>query len=163
MNIKESDIAVRSVAGHTKEGKPIVYIQSHGGLHAVFKRSEDGGIESIAAAPHRAIMKWMAEKKEPGLKWEEDFHKSENLAKSESDMFQRMRSIVFSDPQYPPLDNPEQLCIVYNYDQKTMEIMSKSEIFSNPDSIPTKTIIRDLSMSETPMLKSMFLSEGDEQ
>ncbi len=158
MKIKDSDIAVRSVAGYTKEGKPVIYIQSVGGLHALFKKTDNGGIEAVAAAPHIAIMKWMAEKKESGLKWEKDFNKSEDLAKSEGDMFQRMRNIMFA-PQ-AELPNPEGLCMVYNYYAKTMQIMTKSEVASDKTVLDWH-LVRDLSMKSVAKPKKDFMSEEE--
>lgn len=81
MKIDKDQIAETFIAGKTKDGKNIVYVATHGGLHAFFCKDEDGNVSSIGAAPHKAIARFLAEKKEPGIKWNEDFNKSEDLQK----------------------------------------------------------------------------------
>jgi hypothetical protein len=81
MKIDKDQIAETFIAGKTKDGKNIVYVATHGGLHAFFCKDENGDISAIGAAPHKSIAKFLAEKKESGIKWNEELDKSEELGK----------------------------------------------------------------------------------
>jgi hypothetical protein len=158
MKIKDTDIAAKSIAGEDENGKPIVYVQTTGGLHAVFKRAKDGSVESIAAAPHIGIMKWLAEKKEPNLKWKNNFNNSNELEKAEESMFLRMRNIFFSPKTDAPLPNPNGLLMVYNIDNSSIQIIEKSEL--NKTSIVSSSLIRDLSLNDVPKTLEDFFTEN---
>src|ERR1051326_2469549 len=95
MKLSADQIEKKTIAGTTKEGNPVVYIATKGGLYAFFTKDEEGNIASIGAAPQRAIAKFLASKKKD-IAWKDDFHKSEDLAKSEGELFQRMRSALFT-------------------------------------------------------------------
>lgn len=161
MKIKDSDISIRSIAGKDEEGRPIVYIQTNGGLHAVFRKTKNDEIESLAAAPHIAIMKWLAEKKEPSIKWNDDFEKNNDLQKAEEDLFKRVRKIVFAPKLESPISNPENLYAVYNYESSTIEIFQKSDLASALVNYPDSTILRDLSLADLPKTKRDFMQEGE--
>lgn len=81
MKIDKDQMAETFIAGKTSDGRNVVYVATHGGLHAFFCKDKEGNISAIGAAPHRAISRFLAEKKEPGIKWNEEFNKSENLQK----------------------------------------------------------------------------------
>ena len=93
MKISADQIEDKGIAGKTEDGRPVVYILTKGGLHAFFVKTAEG-IASIGAAPHLAIARFLAGKKEK-INWEEGFEKSENLAKSEALQFQKLRKMMF--------------------------------------------------------------------
>ena len=163
MNIKDSDIAHKKIAGETKDGEPLVYVQSHGGLHAIFKRADDGSVKTIAAAPHCGIMRWLADKAEPGIKWNDDFSKSEDLNKSEDDRFERLRNIVFAPVQSNPIQNPGDLCLVYDVQPKLIQVMSKAELLSawasTTKSLPPSALIKDLAMDQPVIMLADFIEK----
>jgi hypothetical protein len=70
--IESHHIEEKSVVGkNTRNGTPVVYIKTHGGLHCFFANM-DGVIRCVGAAPHKAIAKFLAEKRFPGFfKWSE--------------------------------------------------------------------------------------------
>lgn len=125
MKISEDQVEHRQIAGHTKAGSPVVYVKTKGGLHAFFSKS-DGEIESMGAAPHRAIAMWLAEKKSEGLKWNEDF-KEGKLKKSETVRFQELRNAFFAFER-PALAKSEQQYLVYDALAKSFEILTADEL-----------------------------------
>src|ERR1700676_1158015 len=133
MKISSDQIDTKSLAGKTGDGDPIVYIASKGGLHAFFYKNKDGNIESLAAAPHKAIAQWMAEQKDPKISWDSDFGKSEDkIAKYERKQFLRMRSLMFS----PVLlsKSEDLLCdryFVYDIATKSITSQSLEEVSKN--------------------------------
>ena len=144
MKIESGHIDKKEIAGTTKDGRSVVYIATHGGLHAFFVKSDSGEVTAIGAAPHKAIGKFLAEKKEPGIKWSEDFNKAESLSKSE-DTFEKLRKFMFATV---PLmkSEPSDIYIVYKINQKEISAMKKSEVV---DAIKSKEVspydlIRDL-------------------
>jgi hypothetical protein len=153
VKINESDIAVRKTVGETKSGAPIVYVQTHGGLHAIFKRGTDGNVHTIAAAPHVGIVKFLAEKAEDGLKWHDSFNKSEDLAKSESDRFERLRALMFAPVPPQALDNPSNLYLAYDINERRIDVIAKSEFSKLPSSF-NHTLVRSLSLAEPACLLS---------
>lgn len=125
MKISADQIEKKAIAGKTKSGNPVVYIATKGGLHAFFTKDEEGNVASIGAAPHRAIAKFLAGKKHE-IEWKDDFHKSEELEKSEEALFQGMRTAVFAPPQGGT--ELTGVMIVYDTKKKTIEVMNKSEL-----------------------------------
>lgn len=124
MRISPEHIQEKAIAGKTKAGAPILYILTKGGLHAFFVKG-DQGIESIGAAPHRAVAEWIAEKKQPGIEWSPDFAKS--LGKSEQAMFDRVRTLIFAPvPDEPIPDNG--MFFVYDPAANVIEVVEKSEL-----------------------------------
>jgi hypothetical protein len=144
MKIEPGHIDKKEIAGTTKDGKNVVYIATHGGLHAFFIKSDSGEIVAIGAAPHKAIGKFLAEKKEPGIKWKEDFlGKSE--AASKEDLFLKFRKFMFTDV---PLQKTEQtdIYLVYRVDHLEIVAMKKHEVIESLKSgtISKYDIIRDI-------------------
>lgn len=81
MKISDDLIKRKKVAGWTQDGRPLLLVETHGGLYAMFLKKKQGGFEAIAAAPHLAVCCFMAEKREPHVRWQEDLlHKSEKQA-----------------------------------------------------------------------------------
>jgi hypothetical protein len=162
MKLKDTDIAVKSIAGECKDGKPIVYIQTTGGLHAVFKKAKDNQIEAIAAAPHIGIMKWLAEKKEPDLKWKEGFE-NDDLNKSEQVYFQELRKMIFSPKTETPINKNEDMYLVYDYNNSKIELIQKEELIDVAKSSPEHLLIRKSSLEEGIMTKEDFLLEAKDE
>lgn len=156
MKLKDTDIAVKSIAGECKDGKPIVYIQTTGGLHAVFKKNKDSQIEAIAAAPHIGIMKWLAEKKEPDLKWKEGFE-NDDLNKSEKVYFDELRKMIFSPKAKNLISKNEDIYLVYDYHSNKIEMMDKEELKDTINLLPSHTLIRKSSLEEGVLTKEDFL------
>jgi hypothetical protein len=73
MDIKPNLVKTKSVAGYDADGKPIVYVLTHGGLHAFFGRTTATGYEALGTGPLREVAKFIAEKRRPGLTWNEEF------------------------------------------------------------------------------------------
>jgi hypothetical protein len=72
MKISSNLIKTKDVAGYTKEGNPIVYVQTYGGLHACFAKGDGAALSAMATAPHKAILRWLCERKDPQLQWKEN-------------------------------------------------------------------------------------------
>jgi hypothetical protein len=146
MKISSDQIEKKAIAGKTTDGKPVVYIATKGGLHAFFMKDEDGSISSIGAAPHRAIAKYLASKKHD-IKWKEDFHKSEDLTKSEGELFQRMRNAILT----PLSTNGDKtgVYMVYDINKGSIEVMRKSDLMEELKSgtVSRYAMVRDTSLS----------------
>lgn len=130
MTITEDQIAEKKVAGTAGDGNPVLYIVSKGGLHAFFAK-KDGQIQSLGAAPHRAIAMWMAEKRDSSVKWDKDFlSKSEydrlDLAKSVARRFEEIRTMFFGEVRKSEGTSDDYL--VYESSSRRFMSMTKSEI-----------------------------------
>jgi hypothetical protein len=148
MKITENQIQSRAVAGHTKDGEPVVYVVTKGGLHACFKRNKEGDVETLSAAPHKAIAKWLAEQKSPGLTWDDV-----DIEKAEADMFNKLRNMLFEKPT-KPLPNPDGWQILYNPLQKKIELVTKSELHAlvKSDESLKYAWFRDMSLEKSLQL-----------
>ncbi len=164
MKLSADQIEKKAIAGKTKEGNPVVYIATKGGLHAFFTKDEEGNISSIGAAPHRAIAKFLAGKKYD-IEWKDDFHKSEDLEKSEGQLFQRMRGALFT----PLSTNGEKtgVYMVYDIHKGSIEVMRKAELMEELKSGATNkyAIVRDTSLSSPVTLAQDCedLQEGEDE
>jgi hypothetical protein len=124
VRLSSEHIQEKRQAGKTKDGQPILYVLTKGGLHAFFVKSGDG-IESIGAAPHRAVAEWIAEKKSPGLEWDQKF--KDDLGKSQGITFGQARGLVFAPvPEHPVPDNGAYL--VYCPRDRVVDVLSEDEI-----------------------------------
>lgn len=136
MKISDDQIQEKKVVGTTKDGNPVVYILTKGGLHAFFGQTENG-IEALAAAPHIAIAKYFAEKKH-GVKWNE-------IQKSKAMSYTMLRDALFNK-EMPIIKseaaNDRYFIYVTRYFTPSIEIMSKSEVI---DGIKSGQL-RDLDM-----------------
>jgi hypothetical protein len=147
MRISADQIEDKGIAGKTEDGRPVVYILTKGGLHAFFVKTAEG-IASIGAAPHLAIAKFLAGKKEK-INWEEDFTKSEGLAKSEVDQFQKLRKMMFM-PSFDKAVGPEDLLMVYNFERMQIDVL-KTEDFAESD-YAKSCLVRSCALTEPPVL-----------
>lgn len=130
MRISPEHIQEKAIAGKTKDGAPILYVLTKGGLHAFFVKAGEG-IESIGAAPHRAVASWIAEKKSPGIEWAQEFIQKSELAKSEKAMFERVRGLMFRQevPAAPAeLTKSMDLYFVYDPRRSLVEVMSEGDV-----------------------------------
>lgn len=154
MKLDASQIKEKTVAGYVGKD-PVVYVYSHGGLHAFFKKDDDGNITSIGAAPHKGIAKFLATKKEPQIKWEKDFLDDGHLSKSEGDLFLELRSAIFS-PSMEIKKSESTVYYLYDTTQKTIEILDKAEIQERIDNkeVDLYCFIRNTDLSrEASILK----------
>lgn len=83
MKLDKEHIAKKCTIGKTGDGRPIVYVLTHGGLHACFSKGASGEVETIAAAPHKGIMRYLAEQKDKDIEWNDEAHAIEPFARSE--------------------------------------------------------------------------------
>lgn len=143
MKISADQIESKKVAGKTKDGNPIVYVITKGGLHAFFSKNKDGEIDTLSAAPHRAIAKWLAEKRSPDIEWSEL-----DLEKAEVDLFNRVRNVIFSKPINTPAQPEQQSYLVYDIAKCDIEVMTKAEIAANLATISQYALIKDLALTK---------------
>jgi hypothetical protein len=138
MKIPAEEIKTKEIAGETKDGRPVVYIETVGGLHAFFCKDEDGKISALGAAPHAAIAKFLAEKKED-IEWNE-IKKSEEIS-----LFDRLRDAIFM-PSLPEPVGDENLFAVYDISKSEIEIMYSEELLSK--NISEWALVRSLALTE---------------
>jgi hypothetical protein len=132
MTITEDQIADKKIAGTAGEGNPVLYIVSKGGLHAFFVK-KNGQIQSLGAAPHKAIAMWLAEKRDPDVKWNKEFlSKSEyerlDLAKSVARRFTEIRNMFFGEVCKSEGNSDDYL--VYDSFSRQFMSMTKAEIIA---------------------------------
>lgn len=161
MKIPEKNIKIKKIAGYTKNETPIVYVVTDGGLHAFFSKNKDKEIESLAAAPHRAIAMFMAEKRSPGLKWDEDFlTKGENfvddIEKKEKFIFGKFKEVMWS-PIQKSLDGLKSKFLVYYVYDKSFQVLDKAEILDGikEGEIDEFTIVRELTLDKPATIISL--------
>lgn len=135
MKIEAGHIDKKEVAGKTGDGRNVVYVSTMGGLHTFFCKDEKGDIVSIGAAPHKAIAKFLALKKEPSIKWNEEFSKSESLEKSET-TFSQLRKFMFSDLSLQKSEMSDTY-LVYDVRKEEISAMKKNEII---EGLKNKTV-----------------------
>ena len=157
MIITEDQISEKKVAGKAGGGSPVLYIVSKGGLHAFFTRKE-GAIESLGAAPHKAIAMWMAEKRDPDLTWSKEFlSKSEyermDIAKSIARRFSEIRTMFFS-PEIRKSEGTSDDYTVYDVSKREFLTMTKAEIVQGvaDQSLDRLAMVRPADLSGPVML-----------
>ena len=91
MNITEKMILSKKRVG-TLHNKPVVELITKGGLHLVVTE-KDGQTEILGSGPHRAVSRYIAERKEPDLVYTE-------LSKSDALDLASILSVV---PRYQDL------------------------------------------------------------
>jgi hypothetical protein len=69
MDIQSEHIASKKKIGILK-GKPVVELVTTGGLHLIVT-GKMGKMEALGAGPHRAVARYIAEKKEQDIQWTE--------------------------------------------------------------------------------------------
>jgi hypothetical protein len=82
MIIPSAQIALRKVVGKWKKGD-VIYTKLKGGLHLI---SDHLG-KVIAASPHVAVSRFLAQKYEPDIQWTE-------LSKSEHYMYDEFKHLI---------------------------------------------------------------------
>lgn len=127
MKIAPELIKTKAKAGKTEDGSPVMYIETHGGLHAFFSKKEEKWV-ALGAAQHRAIASFFAEKKAESellgkIKWTEDFlGKSEQESRTEAD---RLRNEFF----YPvELKKTPGDYLVYDLTTKEIDLMDHENV-----------------------------------
>lgn len=124
MKISADQVDIRQLAGESGDGHPVIYVSTKGGLHAFFTKGGDGNISTLSAAPHRAIASWMAEKKDPKLKWKESFiNKTETtLEKAEQERFIRLRQTIFAPCELIKSTEWNELWLVYDTERSQFHV-----------------------------------------
>ncbi|MGH7240716.1 MAG: hypothetical protein ACREGB_00275 [Candidatus Saccharimonadales bacterium] len=171
MKIPSEQIDIKQIAG-TSGDHPIVYILTKGGLHAFFTKDSGGQIISLGAAPHRGIAQWLCEQKDKSIKWNDDFiQKAEanyaNLQKAEADQYLKLRNMMFAPIPLEPLENVENLFIVYDTGSKIIGIMEKSDVVEGIKSceIDRFCLIRHINLASAPVIvekHDIFAEIGDD-
>jgi hypothetical protein len=157
MKIPEKHIEIKEIAGKL-HGEPVVYIKTLGGLHAIFAKADDK-IISLGAAPHKAIAMFLAEKKDPAIKWNEEFSKSDsisiNLAKSEPDRYSMLKDMLFGMPSLVKSELKEvaaikDVYIAYDYKDKSINLYKKEAVIDliKSNNIHDAVAIRPLDLSQ---------------
>jgi hypothetical protein len=152
MRIEPQFIESKAIVGKNEDGNPIVYIVSKGGLHAFFSKNKEGEIISLGAAPHRGIAKYLAEKKDKDIKWDDNFNKGE-LTKSEDRLFEKFRQLVFAPVPEQPIENVD-LHICYDSFNKTEHVISRSEVVDliKGNKISPYAVVRPINLSKEPQI-----------
>ena len=154
MKIEDKMIAEKKVVGKTANGEPVVYVVTHGGLHAFFCKGGDA-IETLGMAPHKAIAVFFAEKKAGSIKWKDGFIKNESneleeLKKSNDNLFLRLRKLIFSPVVLSKSTVDESYYIVYDTQRLDIGILHKEEIKEgiSTGKINCLNLIRSVSLTE---------------
>ena len=154
MKIDKEMIKTKEAVGKREDGSPVVMIITHGGLFAFFSKSKDGGIETLGMAPHKAIAAWMTEKKARDVKWNPDFMKhesnyGEDLKKSGSNLYLRLRNLLFSD-EIVKSERKSDYYIIYDTKTIVIGIMHKSEIQEklNSGDLYEESFVRSINLNE---------------
>ena len=140
MKITKDEIDVKEIAGETKEGEPVVYIATKGGLHAFFSKDESGSISALGAAPHKAIAKFLSDKKHEGIKWKDDFLTKSHVSE-EQETFNKLRKFMFLKTEEIE-QNPNDVYIVYDTSKSEISLMKHEDI--RKGNINKYALIRDL-------------------
>jgi hypothetical protein len=147
MKITEDLVKNKLLAGHTAAGAPVIMIETHGGLFACFAKSKGGGFETLATAPHKAILRWMCETKEKGIRWTPEFTGDQP---TEAQKFATMRSAVLGPEQVNKSETNDYM--VYDVQNQVIAIMDKTELEKSIKSneIPPHSILRKSDCSDRP-------------
>mgnify|MGYP003334811720 FL=1 len=154
MKISKDMIKKKKFVGTTGKGAPILLVETHGGLYACFAQNDRGEIETLSAAPHKAIALFLAEKKDKNLKWREEL---DELVKSrETQLSKSLKQKMFAPTV---LSKSETDCyLVYDFDEGSV-IITKSEdlleLHKNKE-IKSNSLIRKSDLSEEPVFASDF-------
>ena len=151
MKINENQVESKAFAGKSGDGSPLVYLVTKGGLHAIFKKNKDGGIESLAAAPHRGIVQWMAEEKDKDIKWDKDFlsKSDDELAGSEQEVFENLRA-AFLSPERIEKSAKTDIYMIYDVATMTIELIKKEDLVEELGlgTIQDHCLVRNLALTE---------------
>lgn len=155
MKIDNEMVLKKEIAGKRKDGSPVVMLVTHGGLYAFFSKNENGGIETLGMAPHKAIAAWMSEQKARDIEWNSGFLKSEktesleNLSKNKQNLYVRLRNLLFSDSLIKNTEKSDYY-IIYDTKKINIGIMHKDEIQQkiNSKEIYRESFVRNINMNE---------------
>ena len=128
MKITEHLIKDKQIVGLSSKGEPVLMVETNGGLFAFFTKGENGQVETLAAAAHKAIGAWMAEKKDPGLQWNKDFLKAEPNGPSDIKISGILRKAMFAPTADNLQKNISDVYIVYDPSTFVIGIMDESTI-----------------------------------
>lgn len=147
MKIETEHVAEKKIVGETHDKDPVYYIVTHGGLHCFFQKTKNE-IKTLAMAPHKAVARWMAEKSEPKIKWSEEIEKSEDLMKSDLDLY----SILLAYLATPvTTDFPKSpLYIAFNTESSDMFLYKKEELVELPYDQKVNLIVRNVALDSSP-------------
>lgn len=147
MDLTPNLVKTKTIAGYDQDGKPIVYVATHGGLHAFFGRTSATGYEALGSGPLREVAKFLAEKKRPGVKWTEDF-----LIKSDDPERVPKLFLEFffskSENQLGKLVGHRDLYLVY-HPEHGFDALHEEDI--KDASLPEGTLVRRSDLSEPPV------------
>jgi hypothetical protein len=135
----------KKLAGWSPDGQPAVLLETHGGLYAIFLKKKQGGFETIATAPHIAIACYMAERKCPGIRWEEGVLMKSDNSDTAVDM---LREAVFSPLILEKSGRTDY--IVYDAASDTASIMDENALIDGYASgqVEKTDLVRLCDMSE---------------
>lgn len=152
-------IETKQVAGTSSHGTPVVYVLSKGGLHAFFTKDSGGDIITLGTAPHRAIAQWMAEKRDPDLKWKQEFIQKkemthEDIMKSDVQRFKKLKELLFYPGTSPELvkNQNQDAFIVYDTKSLLIGVMDVTLIKDSliKGSLDKFAIVRDIGLTSSP-------------
>jgi hypothetical protein len=75
MNLKQVHIKKREVVGKLR-GRDVYHVETHGGL-SIICCHQNGQLITVGAGPMRSVAQFIAEKKEPEIRWSEAMLKSD--------------------------------------------------------------------------------------
>lgn len=151
MMLKEGHIKDKKVVGHMSDDRPIVMVETYGGLFAFFTKSKDGSVETLAAAPHRAIGAFMCEQKDPDIKWNK---RIDEISKTEaSELFTSLRDRMLS-PDLSLVKSDEQYYLYYDHNEGTFELVHGADLqdMARSGEIDVFGLIRKADFSEPIMI-----------
>lgn len=147
MKIDANQIKEKHIAGQTKDGDPVVYIETVGGLCAFFAKQE-GKIAAIGAAPHKEIAKFLSEKKSPGIKWNE-----EDMSKAEGEFFMNLRKMLFMAKQSEPVGSKD-VYMIYDIEKVEFTVLDKGDF--NPKDFKPYALVRNFALDEDAVFVKDF-------
>lgn len=154
MKINNEMIKKKKFVGTTGEGMPILLVETHGGLYACFTQNKKGEVETLAATPHKAITFFLAEKKDPSLKWKESL---DDLVKSkEASVSESFKKLMFEPPRLSKSDT--NVYIVYDIETGFTaigEIQDLKEAYESKE-LHSSFLIRKSDLSEEPSFVDDF-------
>ena len=159
MKLSADQIEEKCIAGKTKDGRPVVYVLTKGGLHSFFCKNTEGQIMSIGAAPHKAIAKFLSGKKED-IEWNKDFNnKTGKIDKSDNTIYTMLRKAMFAKPLIKKESQPSDVYIVYDINKEEISLMKHSEISNaiKDNKLQKFALIRELSLKS----KAIFVKDHD--
>lgn len=154
MKLSKEMIKTKKFVGTTGEGMPVLLIETHGGLYACFAQTKKGEVETLAASPHKAITFFLAEKKDPGLKWKESL---DELVKSkEASISESFRNLIFQPTK--PVKKSNNVYIIYDVDSGFTalgDIKDIKEAYKNKE-LDESFLLRKSDLSEEPIFIGDF-------